>query len=300
MKENSSDESASSNDGEAEEVYLEEILFLYTKKKWKARWCILCNGALLIKGKQEDQSSLKDILLKGCEVKKSEPMHKKDHVFSITTQYEEMFFALTEEKVLNDWIEKINDCKNKDVTVQTKKRKQGKLMRVSKSVGGKVATSSAGKKILRDMIGKDGVKIISIIKKVITDVYDKSKAKEVENDIIRIGVKFILLYRNEDITENDINQLKPRIQKLWHVCQDYAYIINFDYKPESIQESSNLVFALLIQQLTPLISQKNLEKINLLQSVLFSNRLLDHLYKDETMTSQRKLLADILERHYTV
>jgi len=173
-------------------------------------------------------------------------------------------------------------------------------MRVSKSVGGKVATSSAGKKILRDMIGKDGVKIIGIVKKVITDVFDKSKAKEVENDIIRIGVKFILLYRNEDINDHDINQLKPRVQKLWHVCQDYAYIINFDYKAETIQESSDLVFTLLKQILTPHISEKNLDKVQLLQSILFSGRILDHLYRDEVMIPNRKQLGEILERHYTV
>jgi len=133
-------------------------------------------------------------------------------------------------------------------------------MRISKSVGGKVATSAAGKKIIKDMIGKDGVKVISVIKNVLTDLYDKNKAKELENDIIRMGVKFILLFRNEDITLNDLNALKPRVQKLWQLSQDYGYIINFDYNVENVQGAGNLVFELLRNLLNPHITEKKYDQ----------------------------------------
>jgi len=288
----------SNEEGDVEEILIEDILFISQKRKWKARWCQLCNGALLIKGKKEDQDSKKDILLSGCEVRIAEPVHRKDYVFILVTPYEELLFAVNDEDSLNQWISSINDCKDKTVTVQTKKRKQGKLMRVTKSVGGKVATSSAGKKIIKDMIGKDGVKVINIIKKVVTDLYDKNRAKEIENDIIRIGVKFILLFRNEDITANDISGLKPRIQKLWHLSQDYAHIINFDYNAQPIQEAANLVFELLRHLLNQRISERNMEMLNELQGFLFSAKILDYLFTGEETRDQRRLLADILERHY--
>jgi len=283
---------------DVEEVALEDIITVFEKKKWKARWCLLCNGVLLLKGKQEDTSSKKDILLAGCEIKVSEPVHKKDFVFSITTPYEELLFSVVSEKKLNQWLEKLNEVKDKEVTVQTKKRKQGKLMRISKSVGGKVATSAAGKKIIKDMIGKDGVKVITIVKNVIADLYDKNKAKEIENDIIRIGVKFILLFRNEDITIDDLNTLKPRVQKLWQLSQDYAYIINFDYNRENIQNAGNLVFELLRNVLGPHITEKNMTKLNDIHGFLFSEKVLDHLFKAEPMKQQRRDLAEILERNY--
>jgi len=148
------------------------------------------------------------------------------------------------------------------------------------------------------MIGKDGVKVITIIKNVLTDLYDKNKAKEIENDIIRLGVKFILLFRNDDITINDLTTLKPRVQKLWQLCQDYAYIINFDYNRENIQNAGNLVFDLLRSLLTPHITEKNLNKFNDIHGFLFSEKVLDHLFKAEAMSQNRRQLAEILERNY--
>jgi len=133
-------------DNGVQEIIMEDIISLYDKRKWKARWCLLCNGALLVKGKQEDQDSKKDVLLAGCEIRANEPVHKQDFVFCIVTPYEELLFSVATEKKLSRWIEKLNEVKDIEVTIQTKKRKQGRLMRVSKSVGGKVATSSAGKK----------------------------------------------------------------------------------------------------------------------------------------------------------
>jgi len=260
---------------------------------------MLCNGALLIKGKQEDQDSKKDILLAGCEIAISEPLHKKDFVFKVVTPYEELFFSAINEKKLNQWIELLNDAKDKEVTVQTRRRKQSRMMRVSKSIGGKVATSSAGKKIIKDMVGKDGVKVISIVKRAVSDVYDKNRAKEIENDIIRIGVKFILLFRDDEITVDELNSLRPRIQKLWHLSQDYANIINFDYNAAAIQEAALLVFDLLRHLLNQKITDKNMDKLNELHSFLFSVKLLDHIFKSDEMRDQRRLLADILERNYS-
>jgi len=148
------------------------------------------------------------------------------------------------------------------------------------------------------MVGKEGVKVISIIKGVIADIFDKPRAKEVENDIIRMGVKFILLFRNEDITLTDLNALKPRVQKLWHLAQDYAYIINFDYNAANLQEAGVLVFEMLSQLLSQHISKKNLDKLNELHALLFSIRVLDHLFGAEEMKPKRKELAEILERNY--
>jgi len=110
---------------------------LILKKKWKARWCILVNGALLIKGKQEDQSSLKDILLKGCEVRKSEAIHKRDFVFTLVTSYEELLFSVESEKSVDDWVEKINEVKNKEINEKKKKKKTRKIDEGSKKCGRK-------------------------------------------------------------------------------------------------------------------------------------------------------------------
>jgi len=83
-------------------------------------------------------------------------------------------------------------------------------MALKKNVAGKVATSGAGKGVLKDMIGAEGVTLINYIKDVIKLVDGKKKATEIENNIIKIGVKIILLFRNKDITFEELS--KPRAQ----------------------------------------------------------------------------------------
>jgi len=242
----------------------------------------------------------KTIMLGGCLIEIIDPIHKKDFVFQIVTPDNDTFiFSTSNQETLNNWFENLNVEKDKPPVVsETTRKKQGKLLRVTKSVGGKVATSSAGKKIIRDMIGKDGVKLITIIKKVIEDLFDKSKSKEIENDIIRIGVKVILLYRNESITDNDFSQLRPRVQRLWHITQDYANIINFDYNAEAIQECANNFFTELIQILNGQISEKNIQKVRDVQQTVFATDVLNYLFREEVNQPRRKLLAQILEKYY--
>jgi len=50
-------------------------------------------------------------------------------------------------------------------------------MRLKKNVGGNVATSSAGKTLIKEFVGKDGVKIIDIVKKIVTIHDSKKKLK---------------------------------------------------------------------------------------------------------------------------
>jgi len=207
-----------------------------------------------------------------------------------------IFFATQDDVILQTWMEALNVEKEKPfVPIETKK-KQGKFVRVKKSVGGKIATSSIGKKIIREMIGKDGVKLLSIIKKIITELHNKETAKETENDVIRIGVKVILLHRNETITTEDLNKIKPRLQRLWHICQDYANIINFDYNPKSIQDCANNFFTILMNVLNGQISEKNMAKIQQLHELVFSTQTLDYLFVNEVSTERRKELAAILEK----
>jgi len=154
------------------------------------------------------------------------------------------------------------------------------------------------KKIIKDIIGKDGVKLLSIIKKLITETHNKERAKEVENDIIRISVKIILLYRNENISNDELTQLKPRVQRLWHIVQDYANIINFDYNSTAVQDSANNFFNVLLNMLNGLISEKNLQKVRDINELLFSTETLDYLFTNENSIEKRKLLAHILEKYY--
>lgn len=60
-----------------------------------------------------------------------------------------------------------------------------------------MATSKAGKALIRDFMGKSGVRLIEIIKEIITIHEGKKKASEIEDNIIKLGVKVILAWKNK-------------------------------------------------------------------------------------------------------
>lgn len=59
------------------------------------------------------------------------------------------------------------------------KKKQSLGMAIKKNVSGKAATSGAGKGLIKDELGKNGVRVIEIMKAIITLHDGKKKATEV-------------------------------------------------------------------------------------------------------------------------
>jgi len=234
--------------------------------------------------------------LNGAEVQYSEDEGKKFQ-FVIETLSKQLFtFAVDDQLKLDLWIASINICKD-SIATYNPTIKQGTLMRIKKSVGGKVATSTAGKKIIKDFIGKDGVKMLNIVKSAITKAESKEKANQVEKDIIRFGVKAILLVRNEDIHTSQIKTMVPRVRKLWQVSQDYCQLIHFDYNAEQLISLGNLVFELVRPMMQPHLSERNLESLDKQFQFIFSQEVLDTLYLSSDMTQDRIKFGKLLEQN---
>jgi len=53
-------------------------------------------------------------------------------------------------------------------------------MRIKKNVGGSVATSGAGKGLIKEFLGKDGVKLLDLVKKIITIHEGKKKQRKLK------------------------------------------------------------------------------------------------------------------------
>jgi len=87
------------------------------------------------------------------------------------------------------------------------------MMRLKKNLGGKIATSAAGKSLIKDMLGPTTITVINILKELIESKDGKKKANEIENIAIKIGVKIILLYNNKNIPDRDLRKGLPFIKK---------------------------------------------------------------------------------------
>jgi len=100
--------------------------------------------------------------------------------FGIEIDNGEIFLlALENEEERKDWHTAISENLGKEPgTASTDragvKKKQSASMRFKKNIGGNMATTSAGKGLIKEFVGKDGVKIIDIVKKIVT-IYDSKK-----------------------------------------------------------------------------------------------------------------------------
>ena len=54
--------------------------------------------------------------------------------------------------------------------------------------------------------------MLKIIREVITVHEGKKKATEVEDAVIKVGVKVILLWQNKDITNQQLGSLLPQLK----------------------------------------------------------------------------------------
>jgi len=154
------------------------------------------------------------------------------------------------------------------------------MIKVQKRVGTTVATSTAGKKLIKEALGEEGYRGIKIMKKLVTSIDGKKKGKEVEEEIIRIGVKVILLVNNNDIKPEE---LKKHKNSLYRVCSIYAHCCTFayEYSAESIQTHTTAFVEETSKTLSPYLTPKNVTAYHRLQTYITSSPILDHFYKSE-------------------
>lgn len=144
--------------------------------------------------------------------------------------------------------------------------------------------------------------MLKIIREVITAHEGKKKATEIEDALIKVGVKVILLWQNKDITNKQLQALLPELkvcqsqswahcQALWSDAIDFCEM-SFAYSPESFAEKAKaLVVGLEKIVAGGLMGEKNVKMMQDTLDYLSSEPVLDRLFKDE---AQAKLKADAL------
>jgi len=214
----------------------------------------------------------------------------------IETATGDIFLIATDtEDERKDWLSAFEENQDKEPgsgSASTKK-KQSTAMRLKKNVGGNVATSSAGKSLIKEFVGKEGVKILDIVKKVVTLHENKKKAEEVENIIIRIAVKVILLWKNKDLTADDIASTIPGVKAVWSDVIDFAEM-SFAYDPVKIKEHGDNLQKSFTALLSEYITDKNLQALRDAMAYLVHKELLDILFANDAQEDLKKELNKIL------
>jgi len=173
----------------------------------------------------------------------------------------------------------------------------GRMMRLKKNLGGKIATSAAGKSLIKDMLGPTTITVINILKELIESKDGKKKANEIENIAIKIGVKIILLYNNKNIPDRDLRKGLPFIKKIWSDALDFCEM-SFSYNPEGFETRVCNLEQYLKDLLAPYVSQKTLTKISYFCDYIKDRDLLDMIYLEDQNENLKNQLGKTLREQW--
>jgi len=250
---------------------------------------------LLLKKKKDGTEYDLALSLKGGSAKEGgETDDKKGkNLWTVSADGADTILSADSDKEAKAWVEAVKSNANKDgVAVTLAKKKQSAMMAIKKNVSGKAATSGAGKDVIKGELGKSGVRVIEILKAIITIYEGKKKATEVEDNIIRFAVKVILLWKNKDITTPELMKTLPYLRAVWSNLIDFCEM-SFAYEPAAIQKNAKELVECFIKIIQQHVTDKTIEMIRETLTYMSQEKLLDLLFKDPQGDDFKKELEHI-------
>jgi len=116
---------------------------------------------------------------------------------------------------------------------------------------------------------------------------EKKKGKEVEELLIRLGVKIILLSKNKDLTLEDLARHRTALKGLCDLMSHHSQF-SFEYSHVLLQNQMNLLVNDMTKTLSRCLSPKNIARVTELHTYLSSAPILDTLFIDPNMRSLKK------------
>jgi len=267
-------------------------LFSTETNKWKPSFFLITDTTLYWQKKESSTTLSGELIYKDANVEKVPgPTSKYSFGLKITANDKTITIATKNEVTQQTWYK---DLTEGVPAVVNQSAKKGKNLRVQKRVGGAVATSAAGKRIIKEAVGVEGYKGVKIIKQLVTILYGKKKSNEVEELIIKISVKVVVLVRNKVLTRDDLNLCKNDIKSSCDLLAHYASF-PFEYSVENLKNRLQTVCDGLFVILQYHLTDKNKDKLKELISFLLSEQMLDTLYKNPDLKDLRKDLTYLMK-----
>jgi len=140
-----------------------------------------------------------------------------------------------------------------------KKAKTSVGMRVTKNIGGKVASSGAGKAAVKGVVNEETRLLIVSLKKIIAKVETSKIANEIEENLIKIITKAFFLEKDKKITLDEFLEADDPLRSAFETLvemRDYRHRM----KPETVQQRLKLVHDKLVT-VEKIISQMLVEHL---------------------------------------
>jgi len=143
--------------------------------------------------------------------------------------------------------------------------------------------------MIKEFLGKDGIKLLDLIKQVITNYEGKKKATEVENNIIRVAVKVILLWQNKDITTENITSTVPKVKAVWSDIIDFCEM-SFAYDPPKLKASGDELVGCFNTLLKDYVTENTLNTMKSTINYCTTQALLDTVFTSDDETTKKELM----------
>merc|ERR1711943_158405 len=179
-----------------------------------------------------------------------------------------------------------------------KKAKASVGMRVTKNIGGKVASSGVGKAAVKGVVNEETRLLIVSLKKIIAKV-----ANEIEENLIKIITKAFFLEKDKKITLDEFLEADDPLRSAFETLVEMRYY-RHRMKPETVQQRLKFVHDKLVtvektisQMLVEHLKPKSMQRISRTFGLLGSAAFLDKAWGDPELEEERDLLTDAMNKY---
>jgi len=282
-------------------------------KKWKFYKCYLKGSSLWYYRPQEENPKAVIELAQKFDIGDDEltANESRPNTFSIKKPDLSLvwIFAAPSEKEKDAWLDKLKpafSAPSAKAPTGAMRRKSSLILRAKKKVAGKAATSGVGKRLIKSVMHDDDVdKLFASGKALIARDTDQKRATQIEDTVIKLAVKGIMLVRNGSLPIDKARPLEPVMRQLGKDLKEtWNDRIRFKKDDKKLREASDANYAKLaagVQQMDTLlrdlfdtyVTERTLSRIGDVTDYLGKADTFKRLYETE---SQQDDLKVVLER----
>jgi hypothetical protein len=212
----------------------------------------------------------------------AEKESKKPFSFAVRNEKKDLWLAAESTEGLQEWLRTLRSGLGKENDVPPERPKaKGFIYKAQKGLAEKAATSSLGKGILKEFLPDDSWFIMEALKTMITNTTSAKKAKEIEQNLIKTGVKVAYLYKGKHLTGDEMmDACRTPLLKSWDL-----FIMSCDEKKraQKLPEFCKSVIeshAVLDAFFKPHIAPKSLAKMKVVADYFADEPTMQKLISD--------------------